>query len=314
MRSYLILILVVLFQCFNFAQNKEYFTFKEALKEPDSVKVLSLGDYKFDSKTNKIFKIDSRISLLKNLEELNFTCNYLDTLPIEITKLKHLKQVSIIDANNLSSTFNDFKLNFSDTFKKLSKIKNLNFLYIPFVKFNLPKAVKYLKNIKTLSLVENDLRSLPTEISQMKQLRFLDVRDNKLNTLPNSISQLDSLINLDLSDNRYDSIPSVVFSIVNLKYLNFSFNKIKNLPKDIDKLSGLKWLNLENNSIEQIPRELFNCKNLETLNISNNKISNIPIEILSLKKLKRLDISGNNIPEKQIEILKHFLKKVKFTK
>ena len=97
--------------------------------------------------------------------------------------------VTILDADNLGAPSNNCKLDFSDTFRKLSKVKNLVVLYIPFIKFDLPPDVKFLTNITTLSLVHNKLSYLPNEISQMQRLKYLDVRYNELTNLPSTISQ-----------------------------------------------------------------------------------------------------------------------------
>ena len=309
MKIYIFFIIIFL-QIILYSQEREYFTFEEALLKPDSVKVLNLGDYPFHSKTHKIFKLDARIKLLTNLERLEFTCNYIDSIPAEISELENLEMVTILDVDNIGAPSNNCKLNFPNTFIKLSRVKNLAFLYIPFVKFNLPIEVKYLTNLKTLSLVYNNLNFLPNEISQMKGLKFLDIRFNKLNDLPNSISQLDSLLNLDLSANQFDSIPKVVFNVRNLEYLNFSYNELKSIPKEIGNLKNLKRLDLKKNYIKEIPNELFNCEDLEFLDLSDNNISNIPVDVFALKKLTKLDISGNNISERQVQILKDYLKNV----
>lgn len=308
--KYYLLVFIVFLSNFLFSQEKEYFTFKEALQEPDSVKILSLGDYRFDEQTDKIFKLDSRIKELKNLEELKFTCNYLDSLPSDITELKKLKSITILDADNLSAPFNNCKLDFSDTFIKLSKINTITRLYIPFIKITLPSEIKYLTNIKIFTLVDNKLKDIPEEISQMINLRAIYINYNELNTLPNSLSSLDSLINLNLLHNNFDSIPSVVFNITTLKYLDLSYNMIKNLPIEIENLRSLKQLDLKRNMISELPKELFNCEDLEILDLSDNKISNMPIDVFALKKLKKLDISGNSLSEMQIQILKDYLKGV----
>lgn len=308
--KYEILFFIVFLQLILLPQEKEYFTLKEALQEPDSVKILSLGDYRFDEQTDKIFNIDSRIKELKNLEELKFTCNYLDSLPSDIMELKSLKSITILDADNLSAPLNNCKLNFSDTFIKLSKVKTITRLYIPFIKFILPPEIKYLTNIKIFTLVYNNLTAVPDEMSQMNNLRAITINYNELNTLPISLSNLDSLINLDLLHNNFDSIPSVVFSIKNIKYLNFSYNDIVTLPRQIERLKELKQLDLKKNKISEIPIELFNCGELEFLDVSDNNISNVPIDIFKLKNLKKLDVSGNNISESQIQILKDYLKGV----
>lgn len=280
---------------------------EHALQKPDSVLILSLGDYRIDGDSVRYFIIDSTIQRFENLEELKFTCNRIKTIPEEIANLKKLREVTITDEQNMSATTNNCVLNFSDTFQKLSRVESLFQVYIPYVKLNQTQELSYLSNISVLSLVYNKITSLPEELSEMKSLKAIDIRYNKLKNLPNSISDLNYLHTLDFTHNDFKVIPNSVFEIEDLEYLNFSYNEIEELSQRIGELKSLKSLDLRGNLIEEIPKELFNCINLETLDLSNNRIDSIPDEIIKLEKLKVLHISGNNFSQEEIDLLKNKL-------
>lgn len=291
--SFLIILLAI--GCAEQNSDKEYYTLKEAFKNPEKVKKLRLGYSRFRSGTDRYFTLDSTIQYLVNLEELSITCNHIEKLPVEITKLKRLKRVTIVDEDNMSAPRNNCSLDLADTFKKLSDIESLETLYLPYIHSELPPEVGELTNIKNLQIVHNGLRTLPPEISKLKELKSLYIAYNDLDSLPSSIIELDSLVSLTLHTNHFKEIPAEIFELDNLRELDFGNNAITTIPEDIADLKNLKYLDLRHNDFVEFPMEILQLTNLETLDISRNKLFGIPSEISSFSALKRLDLSDDSI-------------------
>lgn len=306
MKAVFSLILLCLFVgCCNPKTDKEYFTLEEAFKNPQAVTKLDLGDYRFRSETDRYFTLDSTIQQFLNLEELSFTCNHIEILPSEITQLKKLKRVTIVDADNMSAPINNCALDLADTFIKLSKIKSLETLYLPYIRSELPPEIRYLTNIKSLQLVFNSLSTLPPEISELKNLRHLYVPYNNLKQLPSSFGEMDSLVSITLHTNSFQEIPPEVFQLKQLAQLDLGNNHITEVSDELSTLNNLTSLDLGFNSIEVIPKSVLKLSKLETVDFSHNSISVIPSEISSLSALKRLDLSENHInliPKSLMEI------------
>lgn len=60
----------------------------------------------------------------------------------------------------------------------------------------------------SLGLNDISLTQMPHDIGQLRNLRSLEVRENLLRTVPPSISQLNQLRRLDLGHNELDDLVS----------------------------------------------------------------------------------------------------------
>jgi Leucine-rich repeat (LRR) protein len=301
-----------------------FYTIEEALKNPNKVLKLDLGDYHFRRNTNKKFSLDSSIARLVNLEEFSFTCNYLDSLPTEIVQLPKLKHVTIVDADNMGSPRDNCELDFPDTFRKLAQIESLESLYLPYVKVKIPSEISLLQNISTLTMVFNGLQSLPPEIGdltnlkglyinyneledlpsefgKLKSLRSLSLGSNNLEAIPPEILNLKGLKSLDLAGNEIERIPNEISKVENLSNLNLSFNSISTFPSSPLEIKHLRSLNLENNNLNELPSELINGSNLNFLNVSSNSLKKIPDWVFRLDSLEHLLFANNNISEISIK-------------
>uniref|UniRef100_A0A8C4NSQ5 Leucine-rich repeat-containing protein 7 n=1 Tax=Dicentrarchus labrax TaxID=13489 RepID=A0A8C4NSQ5_DICLA len=105
---------------------------------------------------------------LSLLEELDCSCNELESLPPTIGYLHSLRTFAA-DENFLSE---------------------------------LPREIGNCKNVTVMSLRSNKLEFLPDEIGQMTKLRVLNLSDNRLKNLPFTFTKLKDLAALWLSDNQ----------------------------------------------------------------------------------------------------------------
>lgn len=67
---------------------------------------------------------------------------------------------------------------------------------------SIPPEIEYFKNIHTLSLLANGIKSLPQEISDLKQLKYLYVDHNPVITIGNIVSPIPGLLELGIAKTR----------------------------------------------------------------------------------------------------------------
>lgn len=63
--------------------------------------------------------------------------------------------------------------------------------------------IRFLQNLKTLDLSDNQFSGVPAEIGQLKMLEVLDLSNNQLTGLPNELGNLSNLKRLILTGNDY---------------------------------------------------------------------------------------------------------------
>lgn len=130
-----------------------------------------------------------------------------------------------------------------------------------------------LRNLETLNLSGNQLKTLPSSLTKLVQLRSLDLSENHLHKVSSSIGKLTNLLHLELAKNRLSHFPKVS-KLPELTYLDVSgcpIMKIEATDLIIPKLRVLKMAKL---SITKIPE--FDIPFLEELDLSRNKIKKIP--------------------------------------
>lgn len=110
-----------------------------------------------------------------------------------------------------------------------------------------PRSVFLMKNLVSLSLAFNGLRSVPVAIGRLPRLRSLDVSGNLLTTLPLSLSRLSG----------------------KLRVLRAARNKLATATP-LEKLVGLRVLDLEHNELSQFPAAVRRLTELRTLKLAGN--------------------------------------------
>ncbi|KAM4732564.1 toll-like receptor 1 [Anableps anableps] len=187
--------------------------------------------------------------------------------------------------------------------KKQSPILELDFSYCAlsdsiFSRFEGQEIVECetLSNVKKLSLVGNNLKSLQVvskRLQYMKSLQYLDlsinsfVYDDSLECLwpPNiTVMKLSSggltedifkclpkgIETLDLQNNQISVIPSFILKLKNLSSLNLNANRFRDLPM-CNNFPKMTELLLKSNSLHAPSlTKLRSCPNLKILDASNN--------------------------------------------
>lgn len=91
----------------------------------------------------------------------------------------------------------------------------------------IPARIKELKELETLFLNVNALRSLPPEMSELKNLRAVDLSDNQALKNIESLMNLPKLEKLSLFGCGLERLPVTIIRLKSLRYLGLSGN---NLP------------------------------------------------------------------------------------
>ena len=153
----------------------------------------------------------------------------------------------------------------------------------------LPAEIGLFTNLKYLTILQSDLRTLPPEIVKLEKLQNLAIFQSPHLSIPSYLADLPKLSGVNLSRNNFQTIPSVIFALSELKSLILNSNEIVVFPTDINKLEKLEWLDLSNNKIDYIPKELFIINSLQYINLSNNKIENFDTSNIPDGKIVELE-------------------------
>ena len=96
--------------------------------------------------------------------------------------------------------------------------------------------------IETLILDNNKLTKLPSWIGQLKNLKILSLRNNNFKELDSGINNLPNLEQLYLSGNKELSDISILNSTTKLKIIDVTDTKINNLPAGVQMMDNLFYL------------------------------------------------------------------------
>ncbi|MEP6935411.1 MAG: leucine-rich repeat domain-containing protein, partial [Nitrospirota bacterium] len=149
-----------------------------------------------------------------------------------------------------------------------------------------------LKELRELSVSDNQLSALPTDLFRLTTLEILDLNGNQLTYLPSELRRLKKLRGLRVSRNRLQRISDVVCELRTLRELDLSFNQLTELP-DLAALSELQQLDVSHNRLDALPIDIGQIKELRLLNLAENKLTDLPFSLLSAKSLRLLYLYGN---------------------
>lgn len=200
----------------------------------------------FTSCTN-LARISEEVGKLSSLKELtiaNFTINNIDK---SIKNLKNLKDLIIATDKSVRNIGIDENI---DWYKSpQDKIQVLEFKEEEFQSLEkLEITLRY----QTLDLTSSKneeftklyhyIDYLPDEICLLKNLKTLSICSQNLKTLPDAFGDLQNLENLTLCNNPIKNLPVSFAKLKNLKELSFVNHKLNKIPECISYLSNLKKL------------------------------------------------------------------------
>ncbi|KAL6605572.1 L domain-like protein [Neocallimastix sp. 'constans'] len=205
------------------------------------------------------------ITSLTNLKELDLDRGYYNSSPLNLDKLKNLKNLEVL---LLANSYN------------LSEF---------------PESIYSLTHLKNLTLTNSEITSFPKKLTKLTDLRYINFSSNKLKEVPDSIGSLENLDTLILYMNDISKVSEKLNNCKNLEYLNLNYNsKIKgNLP-NLENLEKLRKLGFNDNGLTKFPKWIGNLKNLEYLDLNYNNIDDeIPESYSLLPNLKYFSLYGN---------------------
>lgn len=210
-------------------------------------------------------RILSTTSIFKNIHTLDLSFQKLTTIPPCIFQLTCLKYLSLHDTN--------IRVISPD----ISKLINLEHLYMYSNRIKDFRACCNLPNLKKLDLSYNKIVEIPDEIDNLISLKKLSLEFNSISSISPNIGKLCNLKSLILFANYITSLPSELKNL-KLKNLYINFNELTCVCNRIP--TSLKYLDVSNNENLKCCCRLNNFIHLESIDVSktNVKLENIPID------------------------------------
>ncbi|XP_073816307.1 uncharacterized protein [Musca autumnalis] len=266
--------------------------------------------YLSDNRLGNILSLN--LSLLKNLETLDISCNHLTNqetsfFPERMHNLKHLNMAhnqlgaiyretfyNLLSLNTLLLSHNDITEIDYETFLALPNLQYLDLSYNQ-LKGKSIRALQGITGLVALNIAYNpELGPYMQEFVASWSLKELDASGTGLCQIPAALAQ--SVRSLKLTHNWLKVINcGDLDSYPLLQYLDLSHSHIEEIEDDaLGRLEILEILMLDHNNLKKIPQSL--PVSLEHLFLQNNNILDIQSQSFQgLTSLKTLDLSNNKL-------------------
>ncbi|KAJ3686408.1 hypothetical protein LUZ61_015572 [Rhynchospora tenuis] len=245
----------------------------------------------------------AEIDLSENLEEIDLTANRLSNLDERISRLSHLRKLSLrqnlIDDQAVEplSHWNEIS-GLEELVLRDNKLKNIpdmsNFkgLLLFDVSFNeitsLNGLSKVSPTLKELYVSKNEVLKIE-ELGHFRSLEILELGSNRLKIMEN-LETLTNLQELWLGRNRIKAIN--LCGLKCIKKLSLQSNRLTSML-GLQECVALEELYLSHNGIQNM-EGLSTLQNLRVLDVSSNKLSSIN-DIDNLNNLEDLWLNDNQI-------------------
>ena len=240
---------------------------KEALKTDKKVYKMDLSYQVLD------LKLYEKLPKLVDLQALKLSGNGVSTYPIGFESMSNL--VYFASYNNKLTSFPP----------KLQNYRSLQYLDIQHsVIDSVPSSIAYLNRLQSLKFGNTgDTIGLPNTLRYLKNLKDLTIEDCVLDSFPKEVFKIPSLNYLYLASTNTWSITSHFERLPNLEVLVIENNHLTSLPFSIYKAQKLRILSLRGNNIMRLPDSISQLENLTILDLRGN-----PIDAEELEKIKLL--------------------------
>ncbi|XP_045479243.1 lutropin-choriogonadotropic hormone receptor isoform X2 [Harmonia axyridis] len=254
-------------------------------------------------KRNQIAEISENAFVkLTSLKVLELDDNYLTHIPLAVTKLPQLQELSI--SGNRIKYIPGGLLQQTPALALL-ELKGNSLEGVDFYAFShLPRLRKLiLSDAKNLSTFPNLNGTSALEVLRLDRASLGDVPSNLCTFCP-------KLKSLDLKSNQLEKIPDIN-DCKEMRVLDLANNKIRSVEGKVFRgMYQMHDLLLSHNEIQYIPQEAFhNLSKLQVLDLESNQISFIhPDAFLSISKIEDLNLGNNvfpHLPSAGLERLLH---------
>ena len=173
---------------------------------------------------------------------------------------------------------------------KMGDLKNLETLEINSNKLrSLPVSFSVMP-LKTLKIIGTELQTVPENFGELRNLQSLEIYGS-FTRLPTSFGNLTKLTHLTLGG-KTELLPEQFGNLSSLVYFNAQSSSIKLLPESFGRLKNLKEINMQLGKLERLPDSFGELDALETLNLAANPIKTFPKAILALKNIKTINLNS----------------------
>lgn len=221
---------------------------------------------------------------LTNLKILDLSHNKFKNLPSELTKFNVLEAL-ILDDNFFEMVPKSVKM--LTSLRTLSLARNVLLVF----EYEILEA---LINLEKLCVLENHRTLLsPSKFIYKRELGFMRFWNS-------SMIDVQKCGILDLSFIWMPRLPTELaskyhtYTLTSMTHLNLSHTKVKKFDDLFSALTELKHVNLDHNEIDEWPSGFDKLSKLKTLKISGNSLTSVPTFFLDFD-MHYLDISENNI-------------------
>jgi Leucine-rich repeat (LRR) protein len=230
------------------------------------------------------FKDISEISALKNIQQVSL----IDTNVVSISSFRNLSKVNSLTISNTKT------LQSVDGVEEMTKLTYLDLSDNGIVNID---GLNNLINLNTLILSNNEIIYFPS-INNLQYLETLDVSNNNIIQLGEDLSGLSNLKNFDASENEICDL-STLDDLTSLETLDLSFNDLgcNGVSPDFSSLEGAEYLTelyLNDNDLVSISDLASRSLPLETLYLQNNLLTDIT-PISNFTTLEVLEVYNNQI-------------------
>ena len=282
------------------------------------------------------------IGNFSNLETLYLVASNGKQIPVEILKLKKLKDLTLMSCMAIPAgiagafpQLENLKIeNYNSTeIPDFSGCTAVTFLFTAFPMKEYPTGISSMQRLKRLEingkfgnaafpdlsacssleeiwLTDNDLVTFPEKIGEMKNLKKLVLNTPILETISENIGQCEGLNSLIIAKSKIQTIPATLTQCRNLKSFSMQQAGLTAFPAVLFDLS-LEYLNLGWNKITIIPQEIARLTSLQTLSVAGNQLTALPDELLSLPALQTVVFHANQISKESVALYQKKYPKLK---